>query len=384
MRIAIFESSTGSGPHVAQLTRGLQSLGHHVEPYHRGQGYDLVIVHNQVSHRTDYEYPHFPDERIPLAFVDFAEFGWRTRLPTNRLQYANTFARCAMKHDTKNEHQQIRLKSFLDGRSFPYFLREMFSDIEYPVGYAPIDYPLYHLSQCDSQPNRENYLARQLDLFCSWGHSHDWRANIQEALAGAHVRSEISIVERKVMETGFYYADSGRWMCATPYLLPKIVLMDCPPPSFANGGDGFRVGHWYDDIGDVRHIEQPYYFARMQAAKCCPSFDGYGSGSFRMTEVLCRCLLLQGPLSIRTRAPLVDGETCRMYSVEHDGEEFISTNAAEVMREALADPEGSFEIYARGYQHCQEHLTEKATAAYLLDMVAAHDYSRVTALEVTQ
>jgi hypothetical protein len=337
LRIAIFESSTGSGPHVAQLTRGLQSLGHICEPYRRGQGYDLVFVHNQVAHRTDYEYPHFPDERIPLAFVDFAEFGWRTRLPTNRLQYANTFSRCAMTHDTKNTHEQIRLKSFLDGRSFPYFLREMFSDIDYPAGYSPVDYPLYHLSQCDSHPNRENYLARSLDLFCWWGHSHEWRVNIQEALAQAHVTAEIG----------------NRW-----------------------DGEDKATG------AAPNNLPQSYYFARMQAAKCCPSFDGYGSGSFRMTEALVRTLLLQGPLSIRTRAPLVDGVTCRMYSVYSHGEEFISTDIAEVMKSALADPEGSFEIYQRGYQHCQEHLTERATAQYILDTIAAHDYSRVTGLEV--
>ena len=330
MRIAIHESSTGSGPHVAMINRGLCALGHTVAPYQRGQGADLVIVHGQVAHRTDYSYPHFPDERIPMAFVDFAEFGYFTRLPERAKLFANCFTPSAIGHDTKNRHEQIRLKSYLDGRSFPYFLREKHRLVSYPAGYHPIDYPLYHLSHCDARPNREEYLRRDLDLFCWWGHSHPWRPLIADALRNAHVRAEI--------------------------------------------GD-----RWTDE-----NMPQDRYFERTGAAKCSVSFDGYGSGSFRMTEVLVRTLLLQGPLAIETRAPLVDGETCRMYQVKSDGEEFCGTNVAEVMRAALADPEGSYAIYERGYEHCMAHLTEKATAQYLLDVVAAHDWSTPTELEVAR
>jgi hypothetical protein len=335
MRIGIFESSTGSGPHVAQLTRGLRALDHHVEAYQRGQGYDLVIVHNQVAHRTDYEYPHFPDERIPMAFVDFAEYGYWTRLPENQRAFANSFTPSAMGHDTKSRHEQIRLKSYIEGRSFPYLLREKFKAIDYPASYCPVDYPLYHLSVHDTPPNRENYLARDLDLFCHWGHSHPWRVPIAEALGNAHVKAEIG----------------NRWQ----------------------GQDAYNAPYNYP---------QDYYFSRMLAAKCCPSFDGYGSGSFRMTEALCRTLLLQGPLTIETRAPLVDGVHCRCYDVEHEGEEFKGTNIADVLCEALHDTVSSFTIYEQGFDHVHTHLTEKATAAYLLEVVERHDWSKPTPLEV--
>ncbi len=279
---------------------------------------------------TNYEYPHFPHDRFPIAFVDCAEFGYFTRLPDRCRQFANTFAQGSMGHDTKNRGQQIRLKSYLENRSFPYFIREMHKDIEYPASYHPIDYPLYKLSECHENPDLDEYAARQLELFSSWGESHPWRRNIGAAMRAANRKCEINA------------------------------------------------------IGDPDNIRMPQdlYFQRMRAAKCSVSYDGYGSGSFRMTEILCRTLLLQGPLSIRTRAPLVDKQTCRMYNVVNDGEQFISTNVGEVMADALADPEGSFEIYRNGYEHVHTHLSERATAQALLGVVESHDWSRITPLEV--
>lgn len=306
----------------------MAALGHHVEAYRPGIGYDLVLVHGQVAHRTDYVYPPFPVGNTPIAFVDFAEFGWQTRLPGNFQHYANCFTLAAMGHDTKNTGEQDRLRRCLAGRSFPYFLREMHRGIEYPASYHPIDYPLYHLSSDTTRPDREEYLRRSLELFCWWGHSHPWRANIEQALRDAHRTAEIG----------------NRWSDA-----------DMP---------------------------QSAYFERMRAAKCTVSFDGYGSGSFRMTEALCRTLLLQGPLSIVTRAPLIDGVTCRMYDVQSAGEEFCGTNAADVLREALEDAEGSYRIYEAGFDHVHTHLTERATAQYVLDVVSRHDWAVPTDLDL--
>lgn len=334
MRIASFLSSLGGSPLQGGIERGLVELGHSVERYQPGQGYDLIIVFQQVAHDPAYCWPEFPACKTPIAFVDAAEFGYFTRLPDRAHRYANSFTEAAMTHDTKNEGEQRRLKAWLEGRSFPYLLREFSWYVNYPASYHPIDYPLYWKSVYNERPNRENYLARDLEVFCSWGASHPWRLNITEALRAAHRKAEISVIEE--MQGGV------------------------PTP----------------------RMNQGLYFARMQSAKCCPSFDGYGSGSFRMTEVLCRTLLLQGPLSIKTRAPLVDGVTCRMYDVESDGETFLGTNIAEVMADALADPEGSFRIFEAGYDHCMTHLTERATAQYVLDVVAAHDWGKPTVLEV--
>jgi hypothetical protein len=348
MRIGIFLSSLGGSPLQGGIERGLASMGHIVEPYKRGNGYDLVIVFQQVAHQPHYQFPEcFPAEHIPIAFVDSSEAGYFTRLPDRIKDYANSFTPTVMRQSTKNYHEQVRLKSFLEGRSFPYFLREMSKYVTYPSAYHPIDYPLYHLSQCDMRPDRDEYLRRDLDLFSAWGESHPFRVHLGQAMRETHVKSEITVIDRG-----------------------KVVRKD---PD---------TGMCYDAHGQVCFIEQAAYFNRTRAAKCSVSYDGYGSGSFRMTEILVRTLLLQGPLSIVTRAPLIDGETCRAYTVEHQGEVYYSTNMPNVIHRAVECAEESYEIYERGYEHCQAHLTERATAQYVLDVVSAHDYSQPTPLEV--
>ena len=127
---------------------------------------------------------------------------------------------------------------------------------------------------------------------------------------------------------------------------------------------------------------QSEYFLRMEASRCSVSYDGYGSGSFRATEVLVRAPLLQGPLSIVTRAPLIDGETCIAYDVVADGETFLSTNIGEKLSELLANPERSYQIYENAYEHCMSKLTEVATARYVLEVCEKHRWDVPTPLEV--
>lgn len=335
MRIGVLLSSKGGSPLQCGLERGLAELGHAVSDYRPGEAFDLVLVFNQCAHDRDYFYPEFPPAEVPIAFVDSAEFGYFTRLPEVAPLYANTFTSAAIAHDTKNAEEQGRLRRFLEGRSFPYFLREFSKFLRYPAGYHPIDYPLYHLSVCHEAPDREEYLRRDLDLFVSWGASHPWRMQITDALRGCHVKAEIRVLNDQ----------SGN-------LVPRM--------------------------------DQAEFFGRTRAARCSVSFDGYGSGSFRMTEVLCRTLLLQGPLSIVTRAPLVDGETCWEYSVRSDGRTFLGTDICRNLRGALDDPETSFEIYERGYYHCLEHLTERATAEYVMGVVEGHDWGRETEIDLAR
>lgn len=330
MRIGFFLSDRGGSPLQVGLERGLQQLGHHVENFNRHAGYDLVLVFNQTAHTTDYRYPEFPKSHVPIAFIDTAEYGYFKRLPGVIGNYATAFHEGSLSHDTKNRQQQERLRGFLEGRSFPYFLREFSKYVEFPARYHPIDYPLYHFSACPHPPDREEYLRRDLDLFVSWGASHPWRLNITQALRGCHTRCEI-----------FILGENG-----TP------------------------------------RMPQGDYFSRTRAAKCSVSFDGYGSGSFRVTEVLVRCLLLVAPLSIRTRAPLINGIHCVEYEVNTSGEDFISTDICNKLRESLADPERSFQIYEAGFHHCYARYTERATADYVLQTVAAHDWKKETALTV--
>lgn len=330
MRIGFFLSDRGGSPLVIGLERGLQQLGHHVENFNRHAGYDLVLIFNQSAHTTGYVYPEFPKAKVPIAFIDTAEYGYFKRLPNVIANYATAFMEGAMGHDTKNRRQQERLRAFLAGRSFPYFLREFSRYVAFPKNYHPIDYPLYHFSACPHRPDREEYLRRELDLFVSWGASHPWRLHITKALRDCHTRCEIFVLE----ENG------------TP------------------------------------RMPQGQYFNRTRAAKTSVSFDGYGSGSFRMTEVLVRCLLLVGPLSIVRYAPLINGVHCVEYEVSTAGEEFISTDICAKLRESLADPEGSYRIYEAGFNHCQAHYTERATADYVLRMVNSHDWKTTTRLTV--
>lgn len=330
MRIGFFLSTKGGSPLVVGLERGMATIGHHVEPYRTGQGYDLVVIANQCAHTTDYVYPEFPPDNQPIVFLDSGEYGYFTRLKAVAGLFSHAFASGAMLHDTKNRVQQERLKQYLEGKSFPYFLREYSNYVEYPIAYHPIDYPLYALSKCHHAPDREQYLRRQSDLFMSWGASHPWRLELTRLLREFPCRSDIRVVE----ENG------------TP------------------------------------RMPQAEYFERTRAARCSVSFDGYGSGSFRMTEVLVRCLLLQGPLLIRTRAPLIDGQTCITYNVFSDGQTFLGSDITDKLKLALEDSERSYGIYAAGYYHCMEHLTERATAGYVLETVAKHDWSKPTSLVV--
>ena len=328
MRVGFFLSNKGGSPLEVGLRRGLAHLGHCVEDVHRGTGYDLILVFNQCAHTTDYAYPEFPKGSTPMAFVDTAEYGYFKRLSDVIENFKTAFSEGSKNHDTKNHHQQTRLQQFMEGKSFPYFLREHFKQVTFPACYYPIDYPLYLHSECRDRPNREEYLRRKLDLFVSWGASHPWRINITKALRECPARSEISIIEEN---------------------------------------------------GHVR-IHQPTYLQKTRSAKCSVSFDGYGSGSFRVTEVVVRCLLLIGPMSIRLREPLIDGVHCVQYDVTSNGRDFISTNIKDKLKEALDDQERSFRIHEAGYNHCMEHYTETATARYVLATVASHDWSKPTPL----
>ncbi len=330
MKIAFFLSSTGGSPLQVGLERGMRSLGHAVEPWRRDGGYDLIIAFSQSAH-TRYAYPEPPTCQTPLVFVDSSEYGHGTRYTHEQhVGFANFFAAMSLKHDTKVEVETLRLKRYLEGRSFPYFLREFYKDITFPDSYHPIDYPLYAHSLCPARPSLDEYVKRTEDLFLSWGISHPFRQNITDLLRSAQVRSTV----------------------------------------LALGENG------------TPRMPQQEMFARTRGARCSVSFDGYGSSSFRLTEVIVRTLLLRGPLCIRLREDLTDGVNCVDYSVENNGDTFVSSNILEKLDWVLADAERAFRIHEAGYHHCNKFWTETATAQHVLDVVARHDYSKPTPLDL--
>lgn len=334
MRFSFFLSSMGGSPLQVGLERGLRELGHTVRCFENGDGrdFDVLVVFNQTAHTQRYAYPGFPSYDVPIAFVDAAEYGYFRRLPGVVKNYANAFAPGSMTHDTKNTHEQTRLKNYLEGKSFPYFLREFSVYLDFPQNYHPIDYPLYKLSELSDRPSKVDYLGRLDGLFLSWGASHPWRLGITAALRGVNAPMPVDV--RVLEENG------------TP------------------------------------RMPQSTYFNHLVRCRASASFDGYGSGSFRMTETLVRTLLLMGPLTIKTHAPLIDGVHCVNYSIASNGEEFVSTDVADKLLAVLADPEWSFRIHKEGHDFCMDYLTEKATAAYFLKTLEAHDWSVPTQLEV--
>lgn len=291
MRVGFFHSNYGGSPLVGGLERGLVALGHTVEPYR--PGVDLVLIFNQAAHTTNYVYPPMPTCGAPIAFIDTAEYG------PHRARCWDAFSPGALEHDTKNREQQERLRDYLAGRTYTYFLREHLKAYDYPPNVLPIDYPLYHHSAPTRAPDREQYLARSKDVACLWGMSNQARWAPTNEIRASGLKHDVYVIE----------------------------------------ADGPR-------------IPQREYFRRLEDARATVSFDGYGSSSFRLTEGLVRTVVLLGPLAIRMRAPLVDGETCYTYSIE---------------RLASMDPEAAFEVFARGYDHCMTHYTEVATAKYVLE-----------------
>lgn len=309
------------------LQRGLEALGHNVVTAHSQGRYDLVVMFNQIAHDPTYQYPDFPAPN-PIAFIDAAEYGYFKRLPSVVNCYANAFSEGSVNHDTKNVHQQAKLKQFLEGKSFPYFIREKSKFIQWPDTYHGINYPLYLHSEDPNPPNRDEYLSRSLPFWQSWGASHPWRWPITYALR----------------EAGY----------------ECLVL---------------------EENGHPR-LTQDIYFPKMKSAKACCSFDGYGSSSFRRTEVLCRTVLLEGPLTVDFPYPLTDGLNVVNYDVHSSGEEFLSTNIVERLQSILSDPERAFSIYEAGFHHCWEYFTEKALAEYVLQIVEGHNWTKPTPLNL--
>lgn len=339
MRFAFLLSNYGGSPLEGGLSRGLVSLGHEVVSFHTGKerNYDALVIFNQTAHSPGHVYPEFPTYEIPVAFVDSAEYGWMRRWPHTVTPYANAFTEGSMNHDGRNPPEQARLRDFLQGRSFPYFLREFSNYISYPENYHPIDYPLYHLSHCSDRPDRGDYLRRLIPFWVCWGASHPFRWVITRALR-----------------------ESGVTITTHDGTFGVEVLV-------------------IEENGQPR-IDQSTYFNWMVRSRASVTYDGYGTGSFRLTEVLMRTCLLLGPLSTRAPFPLVDGQTCVAYDLEVKGEECLGTNIVEKLRWIVEHPEDSFRIYEAGYDHCLTKLTERATAQYFLDTLARHDWSKETSL----
>lgn len=335
MNIGFLSHPLGGSPLLLSLRRAFQGLGHNVVDFPRNRKVDLVLVFNFASHQ-EFEYEDFPVVECPMAFIDSAEYGWWTHEKKYARWLYNAFAPAALMGGripgapevvlSSKGKQQFKLKKWLEGKSFPYFLREMYKDWNYPSCYHPIDYPLWVDSHCQKEPQLEEYLKRPLDFYVAWGNSHPYRAKLNELLAAQ----------------------------------PRSQVYSAPP-----------------------RIDQKFIFQQTEAAKSSISYHGYGHGSFRVMENSVRTLLFKCRTCIQEREPFVNGETCLEYDVWGSFEE-MGTDLGEKLDIVRKEPERAFGIYKAGREHCLKHLTEEATARYVLGEIEKHDFTQPTPLVLTQ
>ncbi len=145
MKIAYFGDKThGGGIMEGSLIRGFNELGIQLYKYSPTESYDVVLIFNVATHNVQYSFDGIEEIDGHFAFIDTAEYGWWTHYRYYAKFYHSAFAPSAIKSRYTPAH--LQLINFLRGKSFPYFLREYYDNVNYGKNYHPIDYPLYYLS----------------------------------------------------------------------------------------------------------------------------------------------------------------------------------------------------------------------------------------------
>lgn len=333
MKIGYFgEKFHGGGLIFGGLYRGFLELGIQLIPYQPGGHYDFTLLFHSAPHIPIMNFDGIENITGKFAFVDCSEYGWWTHNDYWRDKCYSAFAPKSIEYKPK---EQQRILNFLRGKSYPFFIREYYKKVQYHQNYHPIDYPLYYASAPQKIPTTfEEYANRAYDLYIFWGHSHPSRTKITEELNK----------------------------------LPFKISAGCD--------------------SDAK-INQLQYFDNISNAKMSLTYDGYGSGGFRETEVLSRTLLLKNNNGANVqRDPLTNGVNFIEYQVKEDFDSagyptFNSTSIGDIISERLQNLEQSYEIYKNGYNHCMTYFTERATAQYILNTIKKHDWNIITPEEVT-
>lgn len=323
----------GAGIIASSLQKGFADVGSSLQPYNPSSSYDYVLLFNCADHRTDYNFDGINSIKHKFAFIDTSEYGWWTHHDSYKDRYYNAFAPSTV---LAKPNAQQQLISFLKGKSYPYFIREYYKGVNYHKNYHPIDYPL-HTAHIPIPPlsSFEDYKNRPLDVYISWGPSHMSRASITEVVDKLPLRKEVS----------------------------------------------YRT-----------KVAQQTYFNKLSSAKLSVSYDGYGSGSFRETEALCRTTLLRNSnMTMVQRDPIIHLRHFIEYGVEEarinwDRTEgitdtqprFTSTDISDIIMEYIKDTDLLYEIYRNGYNHCVTNFTEKATAQYIINILQSHNWGEIT------
>lgn len=328
-----------SNPLFYNLIWGLRSLGHRCEVYKVRTRYDFVFVCNVSSpyhperdgKNWILKYPNLDVVQDKVVFVDPAEYGWWTHDPAYGIEYYNAFAPWSIRSKGSAEGQ-IELLNFLRGKSFPYFIREKYKSIQYPDQYYPVDYPLANISK---KPDKDEFMKRVYDLYLRWGGSHLFR--------------------------------------------PKIV-------EEINSITGFKI-----DAVQAK-INQFEYYTNTQNSRVSVVSDGYGSGSFRETEILANCVLFMREQCIDKHHPLTNGINFVEFKVNyemtkpdsifvHGYQIYKDCNIKELLLEYMSDWDRCYSIYEAGYNHCMKYYSQKEFANYVLEKIYNFDYLKSTPVE---
>ena len=360
LKIGIFISDKYTNPLLHSLQKGLVELGYDCSLYDKGNRYDYVFLFNVAGvynpvHGDWIKYSNLETIQDKIVFIDAAEYGWWTHYDCYASVYCNAFTKKAIESKSLyytaftsevakqlENSEQTKLTNFLRGKSFPYFLREKYKAISYPKQYHPIDYTYTYMtmSQATKVPDKTEYLNRKYDFYLRWGNSHIFRKEI----------------------------------------IDKI-----------NSIPGYRI----DAIGE--RISQSEYFKNLEDSRISAAFDGYGSGSFRETEVLSRCTLFQGKQCIDKYHPLTEGVNFVEYEVKNTmgtavgfgkinlapkgAPKYLDCDIDFLLQKYMANWDLCFQIYAAGYEHCMKYYTPRAVAKYVMEEVLNHDYSQPTPVE---
>jgi hypothetical protein len=342
------------------LIKGLKELGHQCVPFDKQIEFDYVIVFAVAAPFANFnknlKYSNLDLIQSKIIFIDTGEYGWWTHYDEQAEFYYNAFATGGQPNlgyvplINQKGPTHLDLLNFLRGKSFPYFLREMYKIIPYPEQYHPIDYTLHWTTPIPKENNFEEYMGKKYDIFSQWGGSHPFRHNLIEKMNSTLLGDKICINKvRGILKP----LERGGQICN--YTMDKLPQLE--------------------------------YFSELTNARMSLVYDGFGSGSFREMEVLSRCLLFIHKQCIYKRHPLTfqgEGQNAVEYEVEYKFSPyltFIDSNIVEQIQKYMSDWELCFKIYKAGYEHCLKYYTPKGVAEYVLEETLKHDYRVPTPVE---
>ncbi len=316
-------------PIMQHLFEGLPQNGHTVETFRPGGEYDCVILQwtGHAGARWDCDFNRLKGYRI--ALIDWNEYGSMTTSVHSRFDYCNGFTpKCfAVCREPAQLH---KLFDFLKGRSFPYFSRDLFKQVDYPPGYYPLEGAGENGIDGPGLVSEEEFLARQGFLYVSWNYSHPHRIVLAEMMRAWATR------------------------CGAPH-------------------------HIACNTNSRVHIDE--YHAKLQGAMVSVSYEGW-SVSHSQFEIMRRCCLVRNEMS-RLR-PFLVGRGCVEYrcdlKLDQQRLHLLGTDLVSVLDKLYRNKALAYAAYRDGHGHADLY-TPRSISGHLAEKVARHDWGVPTEIE---